>query len=216
MRNLVATTCALGLLAAGALPALAFHQEDDPEEARNALTETILRADFSLDEETAISSYIQELSDGQVAALNRSLHNTQNGWVPEITSEDLKLIVDHEYNQQQISALTKAREEFAKFTELGMDDKANAQLERFSAKAERLGDPDPILEPAEIESAADLATQEAKRLAKDAAKDAASKAARGAALQAVKLEARANAKRLVKQETRDRHKTGKALGKNKQ
>jgi len=110
---------------------------------------------------------------------------------------------------------TKAREEYAKFTALGMEDKAQAQFDRFSEKVERLGDPDPVLEPAELESAEDLTTREAKRLAKDAAQDAAAHAARGAALRAAKLEAREDAKKLAKQETRDQRRAGKALGKTK-
>lgn len=219
MRSAIATTCALGLLAAVALPAFATHQQ---EPAREALTATVLRSvpeGATQEDQDAIAEYIgneEYLSNDQVEALNRFLHNTQNGWVPELTLQDLTEIADNEYNDQQIFMFTKAREEYAKFMELGMDDKAKAQFDKFSEKVERLGDSEPVLDPASIEGAEeDLTTREAKRLAKDAAQDAAAHAARGAALRAAKLEAREDAKNLAKQETRDQRRVGKALGKTK-
>lgn len=215
MRIAIATTCAFGFLAGGALPAFASHQEEAP---REALATTVLRTvpEDATAEREAIEIFIgdpENLSDGQVADLNQSLHNTGNGWIPVIALDDLMEIAENEYNKQQIFAFTKAREEFTKFTGLGMDDKAEAQLDKFSAKVKRMSDLTSTSEPAAVELATELAAREARQLAKDAAKATVSEESRSAARLAVKAEARDNAKRLARREARNHRKADRALGK---
>lgn len=98
---------------------------------------------FEIEEET-IETQLEELSDGQVFALNRSLNNAvSSGLNVDIDSEHLQDAIDGDYDGRQINALTKALEEEAKFTKLSdkFQDKYEASgNERFLEHSERMLD----------------------------------------------------------------------------
>lgn len=139
------------------------------------------------DEIQATADLIGELSDEQVFALNRSLHNAiVTGLLPlDIDSEYLEAILSGEYDGPQINAFIKAYEEEARFQKLAA---------RFHDKAEASGDD--VFYQHEERALAKAASQKEKflELAERLESNLARAAARDAAHQAIAEERRDGAR----------------------
>lgn len=98
-------------------------------EVQNNLDAVILTKD---EEAALIAILVEDLSDEQVTAFNRSLNNSLHNQFPvNLDADILQAALDGEFDKVQINFLTKAYEEEAKFLSLA---------ERFKAKAEETGD----------------------------------------------------------------------------
>ena len=142
----------------------------------------------SLDaERAAVEFLVAELSSEQLFAFNRSLNNAlASNLLVDLDAEQLRTVIDQEYNKQQINFLTKAFEAEAIFRQIaertGNDsflEKATRQKEKFLARIEQFetgsggGDA--------LRTASGAGDRIANGVAKIAAKSAAKKAAREAA-----------------------------------
>jgi len=195
------------------------------EEEINALQTELDAANANLlAEETAIADQLTQLSDEQIFALNRSLNNAVNSQLNvNIDATNIQAIIDGNYDNRQINALTKALEEEAKFTALSgkfeqkyeesgnekflehserMLDKADSQKEKFLDKIEKFDKDDMIRD-----SALEEAKQQSKQAGKDSvhesmkeeAKNMAKETAKSVAKHSAKEDAKASAKDTAKQ-----------------
>lgn len=159
---------ALGLLLFLTPPA--FSQEVVPEGkiakeysgkpfvSREKLSDTLLESNEGGDER--VQTFVENLSDEQVFALNRSLNNAvKSGQNIDFDLDLLETIVDENYDKRQINALTKALEEEAKFLakyeETGdpkFIEKAEQKKEKFLAKIDKFGEKDSSEEVTESSS----------------------------------------------------------------
>jgi hypothetical protein len=90
----------------------------------NTLLDQINQTDVLYNSElTAVTNQLLELNDDQLDALNRSLKNVydKKDRVLLISSDDLSLIIENDYNKKQINDLTKAYEIEEKFISKGYD-----------------------------------------------------------------------------------------------
>ncbi len=90
----------------------------------NSLLDQINQTDVLYNSElTAVTNQLLELNDDQLDALNRSLKNVydKKDRVLLISSDDLSLIIENDYNKKQINDLTKAYEIEEKFISKGYD-----------------------------------------------------------------------------------------------
>ena len=88
------------------------------------LLDQINQADTSYNSElTAVTNKLLDLNEEQLDALNRSLKNVydKEDRVLLISSNDLSLIIENDYNKKQINDLTKAYEIEEKFISKGYD-----------------------------------------------------------------------------------------------
>lgn len=172
-------------------------------------------------EDTDTAALVEELSDDQVVALNRSLNNAVSSkLIVNIDAEHLQTILDGEYDKRQIMALTTGLEGEARFTskaawfedkaeETGNDkflekaerfrEKAATQKDKFLSKAERFGGTG--------DNAGGMAAQSAKDAAKLASKDAAKGNAKSAAKTSAKNAAKLAAKDSAKSAAKDASKS---------
>lgn len=164
----------------------------------------------NVDETTAL---IEQLSDEQVFALNRSLNNALASKLPLVyDAAMLQPILDGDYNRHQINAYTQGLEQEARFLskadrfQAKYDDTgqehfmtkvdrftswAQAQKDKFFAKVDRFADGDDAgttdVDPAAASSLVEETTRAAARDgAQGAAKNAAKQAAKAAARDAAK------------------------------
>ena len=175
----------------------------------NTLVDQINQTDALYNSElTAVTNQLLELNEEQLDALNRSLKNVydKEDRVLLISSNDLSLIIENDYNKKQINDLTKAYEIEEKFISKGYDlllkaeeknndkflelaqkafDNADKQKSKFLEKIEK--------EEIKKEKKASDAAKKAEKKASDAAKkaekkasDAAKKAEKKAAKEAKK------------------------------
>jgi hypothetical protein len=101
---------------------------DEVDQSETDVEEAEMNADTEL---TAITEQVDQLSDDQVRGLNQQLNNVVvKGVTVDIDSEDLQMVLDGDYNFQQINAFTKAFEEEAKF---------NRHAKKFEEKSEEEG-----------------------------------------------------------------------------
>ncbi len=140
---------------------------------------------------TAVTNQLLELNEEQLDALNRSLKNVydKEDRVLLISSNDLSLIIENNYNKKQINDLTKAYEIEEKFISKGYDlllkaeeknndkflelaqkafDNADKQKSKFLEKIEK--------EESKKEKKASDAAKKAEKKASDTAKKAEKKA----------------------------------------
>lgn len=150
-----------------------------------------------------VAQIVDQLSDEQVMALNRSLQNTLgNGIVPTLDLAALERIAQEGFDDHQIQAFVMAYREEAKFLakadrfdpdsrqyQMAMD-QAASQKERFLAKVDRFGADG--ADGALGNAAAALAAKEARATARATSLEEAQGAARGLA----RAEARHAAKAL--------------------
>ncbi len=90
----------------------------------NSLLDQINQTDVLYNSElTAVTNQLLELNDDQLNALDRSLKNIydKKDRVLLISSDDLSLIIENNYNKKQINDLTKAYEIEEKFISKGYD-----------------------------------------------------------------------------------------------
>ncbi|MEL0232687.1 MAG: hypothetical protein VW974_06650 [Hyphomicrobiales bacterium] len=162
----------------------------------NSLLDQINQTDVLYNSElTAVTNQLLELNDDQLDALNRSLKNVydKKDRVLLISSDDLSLIIENDYNKKQINDLTKAYEIEEKFISKGYDlllkaeeknndkflelaqkafDNADKQKSKFLEKIEK--------EEIKKEKKASDAAKKAEKKASDKAKKAEKKAAKEA------------------------------------
>jgi formaldehyde-activating enzyme involved in methanogenesis len=175
-------------------------------------------------EQTAINEQVAQLSDEQVIALNRSLNNAVSSQLNvNIDSAQIQSILDGNYDNKQINALTKALEEEAKFTALSgkfdqkyeqtgnekflehserMLDKADTQKEKFLGKIEKFDKKDLVSNTAREEAkhmSAQVAKDSVSASMKEDAKNMAKETAKSAAKLSAKEDAKSNAKDIAKQ-----------------
>ena len=175
-------------------------------------------------EQTAITEQVAQLSDDQVIALNRSLNNAVSSQLNvNIDSAQIQSILDGNYDNKQINALTKALEEEAKFTGLSgkfeqkyeetgnekfldhserMLDKADTQKEKFLGKIEKFDKKDLVSETVRDEAkrmSAQVAKDSVTASMKEEAKNLAKETAKSAAKLSAKEDAKSNAKDIAKQ-----------------
>ena len=209
----------------------AIENEAPPEEieelkeqlvaAEEALTQEV--ADFDEERDT-IGEQVDEMSDEQVTAMNQKLHNTlNNGLIPVIGSDDVMRILDENFNDEQISAFTKAFEAEAMFVRHAAkfedkyeatgkaqflvnaeraEAKAAAEKAKFLAKVDRFATPE-VVDPRDSDPMIDdVARDEMLAVARDAARDAV-KEARRLAKEASRDAAKESAKALAKDAAKD-------------
>lgn len=175
-------------------------------------------------EQTAITEQVAQLSDEQVIALNRSLNNAVSSQLNvNIDSAQIQSILDGNYDNKQINALTKALEEEAKFTALSgkfdqkyeqtgnekflehserMLDKADSQKEKFLGKIEKFDKKDLVSNAVRDEAkhmSAQVAKDSVTASMKEEAKNMAKETAKSAAKLSAKEDAKSNAKDIAKQ-----------------
>lgn len=186
--------------------------DDITDEELGLLNQALMEAQASLTEaQTAqeserieIEELVDQLSDEQVFALNRSLNNTRhNRFGLVLDAGQLQVIIDGDYDKHQINAFTKALEEEHKFKALAekfvdkteatgndkflvhadrMLEKGLAKSERFLNKAERGSSSSPLKASSLAQERAQVGTKETARSAsKNIAKLEAKAAAREAA-----------------------------------
>lgn len=204
----------------------------DAEEQLSQVEKDLAAAEDSLtEEEELVTEQVEgELTDEQVADLNRSLNNANaSGLVVDLDSDDLQAAIDGEYNRQQINMLTKSAEAEAKFDDLaGMfeeradetgNDKFLEHSERMANKADtergKFQNKIDKFDSLKDKSAQAAAKNEAKRSAKaeaklaakenskEMAKGLAKKAAKDTAKQAAKENAKENAKQNAKENAKE-------------
>ncbi|MBE9525838.1 MAG: hypothetical protein IME94_02600 [Proteobacteria bacterium] len=104
------------------------------DDAGEALT--IIQDDIAL-----TATLVGVLSDEQVFAMNRSLNNAADGkLLVNIDALDLQMVLDGNYNKQQINAFTQSFEQEARF---------QLKADKFTAKHEETGD-DKFLDKADM------------------------------------------------------------------
>ena len=178
-------------------------KEEDLQKAVDAAQEELDAIAKSIED---LPGLVEQLTEEQLFALNRSLNNaTNNGLIVDLNSEYMEMLIDGEYNKQQINALTKALEEEAKFNKLSdkfadkyeLTGKEHFQdkADMMSAKGER--QKDKFMAKIDKFDRSGLETDH-KDKAKKAARDSAKSAARGAS----KNSARKEAKRAAKNEAK--------------
>ncbi|WP_339132568.1 MAG: hypothetical protein WGN25_10525 [Candidatus Electrothrix sp. GW3-4] len=156
--------------------------------------------------EAEATAFVEQLSNEQVFAFNRSLNNAVNNGL-EIKFDKEELEKAENYTGQQINALTKAMEEEAKFLALfektgneKFQERAERQKEKFLSKIDKFQDTDDSASALESGDAVkNNVKEEAKARAKDTAKQAAQKAAKEAAKAAAKEAAHEAAQEVVKE-----------------
>jgi len=182
---------ALGFVLFLAQPA--FSQEEVPEEeiieensgrpfdSREKLNDTLLESIEG--EDARVQTFVDNLSDDQVFALNRSLNNAVNSELDIIFDLDLlERIVDEDLDKRQINALTRALEQeanfLAKFEKTGdpkFREKAEQEKEKFLAKIDKFVDTDSseeITESSSIEILkVEFETREARKNSREAVKE---------------------------------------------
>jgi len=174
-------------------------------------------------EQTAITEQVAQLSDEQVIALNRSLNNAVSSQLNvNIDSAQIQSILDGNYDNKQINALTKALEEEAKFTALSgkfeqkyeqtgnekflghserMLDKADSQKEKFLGKIEKFDKNDLVSKAAHDEAkhmSAQVAKDSVSAAMKDETKHMSAQVAKDSVSAAMKEEAKNMAKETAK------------------
>jgi len=162
----------------------------------NTLLDQIKQTDALYNLElTAVTNQLLELNEEQLDALNRSLKNVydKEDRVLLISSNDLSLIIENDYNKKQINDLTRAYEIEEKFISKGYDlllkaeeknndkflelaqkafDNADKQKSKFLEKIEK--------EEIKKEKKASDTAKKAEKKASDTAKKAEKKAAKEA------------------------------------
>lgn len=167
------------------------------------------------EEKIKLTEQIGELTEEQLIALNRSLHNaTNNGLIVDLNSDYMTELLDGNYNKQQINSLTKALEEEAKFDKLSdkfSDKYDQTGNEKFLAKADMMstkGDRQKDKFLGKIDkfdrSALDVGHKDkARKAARDSAKNAAHYASKNSARKEAKRSAKSEAKRIAKEKSRE-------------
>lgn len=201
-----------------------FSQEIDPEgemtkkysqktfSSREKLSDTLLESIEGEDER--VQTFVDNLSDDQVFALNRSSNNTlKNGLKVGFELDLLEKIVEEDYDKRQINALTQGLEKearfLAKYEKTGdpkFREKAEREKEKFLAKIDKFEREDASKEVKRNK----ISNREAKLTAKEtriAARDVA-KEARNTARDVAK-EARNAAREAVKETAKDARKSAK-------
>ena len=191
--------------------ALASATGTDPAIGQGDVTAAGDSSNASLDA-ARVATFVANLSDEQVLALNRSLNNAvQQGLVINYDMDLLEKIVTEQYGKQRINALTKALEEEAKFLALyertgneKFQARAEAQKERFLAKVESMHREaarttlrDEV-KSGVAEASRSAAKEQIKSEARLMAKTAAAETAKGLAREAAKDLAKAEAKQLAR------------------
>jgi hypothetical protein len=191
----------------------------DPDADQTELDQALEDAQAARDsEEEELTGLVEELSEEQIIALNRSLNNANaSDLTVDLDAEDLQAVIDGDYNLQQINMLTKSAEAEARFDSLAdkfearaeetgndkflehserMADKADTERDKFRDKIDKF-------DTLKDKSAHGAAMKEARMAARDASKDMArglaKQAAKNAAKQAAKENARDNARENAKQ-----------------
>lgn len=195
------------------------------QEEIDALKLKVTTAEINLtSEQTAITEQVTQLSDDQVIALNRSLNNAVSSQLNvNIDAAQIQSILDGNYDNKQINALTKALEEEAKFTALSgkfeqkseetgnekflehserMLDKADSQKEKFLGKIEKFDKKDLVSNAAHEEAkhmSAQVAKDSVTASMKEEAKNMAKETAKSVAKLSAKEDAKSSAKDIAKQ-----------------
>jgi hypothetical protein len=184
--------------------------EKELEEAEGALVEE--KEDFAVEQDT-IEEQVDEMSDDQVIAMNRSLNNTlHNGLIPVISSDDIMRLLEDGYSAEQINAFTKAYEAEAifvrqrdrfedKYEDTGKeqflrnaeraDAKAANEKAKFLAKVDRFDSSDEVEAHDSGEAIEAAVSAEMRDSARDVARDLARHAARDAEKEARRVAKRA-------------------------
>lgn len=153
-----------------------------------------------------VAAFVDNLTDEQVFALNRSLNNgAGKGLIAEYDMDLLERIVTENFDKKQINALTRAVEEEAKFMsryeQTGNEKfllQAEAQKAKFLARVDRFGT---STEPVEDEA---LRLKTATRLeARQATRLAVADGARNDAARAARIEVKSESKQLAKELARN-------------
>ena len=80
-------------------------KEEDLQKAVDAAQEELDAIAKSIED---LPGLVEQLTEEQLFALNRSLNNaTNNGLIVDLNSEYMEMLIDGEYNKQQINALTR-------------------------------------------------------------------------------------------------------------
>ncbi len=97
--------------------ALSDHIENGLRPAANTADTALSEAQSAYNDELAVvTTQVQDMPENMVIAFNRSLNNAvQQDLVVNIDLGDIQAAIDGNYDRQQITALTKALEEEAKF-----------------------------------------------------------------------------------------------------
>jgi hypothetical protein len=179
--------------------ALLDAEQADVDAAQMVVDDKAAIVQAIVDEIELTVALIDELSDEQVAALNRALHNAiQTGLVPfEIDSEHLQAILDGEYGVRQISHLITGFEKEARFERLAARFETRATEtgnEKFLGHAERARAKGASEKEKFFDKIDGPATGAAEDGAGEDAKDAAKEAAKSEAKQAIAEERRFGAR----------------------
>jgi hypothetical protein len=181
----------------------------------NSLLDQINQTDALYNSElTAVTNQLLELNEEQLNALNRSLKNVydKEDRILLISSDDLALIIENNYNNKQINDLTKAYEIEEKFISRGYDllqkaeEKNNDKFLELAQKAFDNADKQKskFLEKIEKEEA-----KKEKKASKESVK--AEKAEKKASKESVKAEKKASekAEKVEKKATKEAKKKDK-------
>lgn len=196
---------------------------EKPFSSREKLNDTLLESIVGEDER--VQTFIDNLSNDQVFALNRSSNNAlKNGLKVDFELDLLEKIVEKDYDKRQINALTKGLEKeasfLAKYEKTGdpkFREKAEREKEKFLAKIDKFEGEDVSEEVKRnkiYNREAKLAAKETRKATRNVAKETrnaardVAKEARNAARDVAK-EARNEAREAVKENAKDARKSAK-------